>query len=75
MSDEAFNDSDRVEALESLLTNCPHAKIIYNDDPDRDDPVGWTLRVEGCETTEDTAGDLRSCLDFEVRRQRFFASR
>lgn len=76
MSDENITDSDRIEALESLLTNCPHAQIFYNDDADQDDPVGWTLRVGGCRTLhEDAAETLRACLDFEVRRQRDFASR
>ena len=66
-SSEPITDADRINALENLLTNCPHAQLRFNADEDADERVGFTVRVEGCQRTEFTAPSLREALDWQVR--------
>jgi len=61
-----ITDTERVNYLIDLFENCSCAEIIYNDDPDRTEHIGWTIRVHGCEVSEVTAETLRHCLDKEI---------
>ena len=66
-----YTDTTRIQYLQDLLTNCPHAEISYNDDPDEEDergmkPIGWRIYVEGCETIDRVAPTLREVIDLEI---------
>lgn len=64
-----MSDSKRLDYLQKLLMQCPHTEILFNDDPDQDEPpVGFTIRVEGCEKSETTAQTLRKCVDLDIRK-------
>ncbi len=61
-------DSARLDFLEKLILNCPHAEFDFNDDPDIEDqhgkkPLGFRIRVEGCETVDVNATSFRECVD------------
>lgn len=56
----------RTDWLADLLKNCPHAEIIYNEDADADEPVGYTIRVESCSRMVVTAPTLDACIDLAM---------
>lgn len=62
------SDSTRLDSLEAMLRACPHAVITFNDDPDREDgdgavPLGFSVRIDGCEPLAVAAPTLREALD------------
>jgi len=61
----SFNDSRRLDYLEKLLRECPHARITFCDDPDEVEPhaLGWGIVVEGCKTSEVYAPTFREVID------------
>ncbi len=59
-------DTQRLDYLAALLQHCPHAELIFCDEPDADEPLGWTIRIEGCEKSEVTAPTFRECIDKEI---------
>lgn len=65
MSDQ-ITDTHRLDYIAALLEHCPHAEIFHNDDKDVDEPIGWTIRVVGCEKSEITAPTFRECIDAEI---------
>lgn len=62
----AGTDTQQLNYLSDLLTHCPDTKLSFNDNPDVEEPIGFTIRVQGCETSEVTAPTLRECLDKEI---------
>jgi hypothetical protein len=61
-----ITDTQRIDYLAALLENCPHAEIIHNDDPAAEEFVGWTIRVEGCQTSVTHGKTIRECIDREI---------
>lgn len=55
--------------LEQLYKACPHAEIIYNDDPDAAEPVGYTLRIESCSRMNVTAPTLTGAIALAMSTQ------
>lgn len=56
-------DSERLSWLAELFEHCPHAVISYNEDPDADEPVGWSIFVSGCLPLEVVADSFRGAID------------
>lgn len=61
-------DTSRLNSLEAMLAACPHAIITFNDDDDRHDadgpvPLGYSIRIDGCEPLSVAAPTLREALD------------
>jgi len=48
----ALRDSERIDHLEKLIRHCPHTFFYWNDDKDAEEPVGFSISVEGCERTQ-----------------------
>lgn len=63
---DQITDTQRIDYLAALLEHCPHAEIFHNADKDAEEPIGWTIRVEGCEKSEVTAATFRGCIDAEI---------
>jgi hypothetical protein len=63
-----FSDSRRLDHLDELLRNCPHAQITFCDDPDEVEAhaLGWGIRVEGCQTSEVYAPTFREVIDKDI---------
>lgn len=66
-----ITDAQRLTYLESLIKAAPHCEITYNDDPDAEDdmgliPVGFIIRVDGCEVSRVCAPTFRECVDKEI---------
>ncbi len=62
---EGHSDTRRLDALEKLIKNCPHADFDYNEDED-EGPVGFTIVVQGCETSSAGGRTLRDAVDDEM---------
>lgn len=60
------SDAARLKHLEELFLHCPHAEIFHCDDPDMDEPIGWTMRITGCETLEITASTFVGLIDLSI---------
>lgn len=56
-------DRERLNYVEELIRNCPHAEITFNDDSDMDELLGFIIRVEGCETSESVGITFREAID------------
>lgn len=63
------SDAERLAWLAELIQHCPHAEIIYNDDEDDEDPVGFTIRVESCSRMELTAPTLQQAIDLGINAE------
>jgi hypothetical protein len=62
-----YRDSKRIDYLEELIRNCPHAQITFCDDPDCEEgALGFMIRVEGCRTSEVCAPTLREVIDKDI---------
>lgn len=66
-----IDDTQRLTYLENLIKFAPHAQIFHNDDPEDEDdygpvPVGFTIRVHGCELSTVSAATFRDCIDKEI---------
>ncbi len=59
-------DAQRLNYLAELLKYCPHTEIIYNEDEDSEEETGWTIRVNGCETSTVTAETFREVIDADM---------
>lgn len=62
-------DTQRLEYLERLFRETPHAKIYINEDPDLEDddgaliPLGVTISIVGCVTVFATRSTLSEAID------------
>lgn len=61
-----ITDTQRIDYLAALLEHCPHAEVFHNGDKHSDEPLGWTIRVVGCDKSEVTAPTFRECIDAEI---------
>lgn len=60
-------DAWRLNHLQELIRNCPHAQITFCDDPNCEGgAVGFMIRVEGCETSESCGLTLRDAIDKDI---------
>jgi hypothetical protein len=66
--EEAERDAQRLNGLESLIKACPHSVITYNDDPDMDEPIGYSISIDGCEPVEFVADNLRAAIDEAMKK-------
>lgn len=69
MSDHP-TDTQRLAHLEEMFLKCPHAEIFFNDDPDIGEPVGWTIRISGCEESIVTAPTFPEAIDLSMAVER-----
>lgn len=63
------NNDARLVWLEAMFKACPHAEIVYNDDPVDDNPVGFTILVQGCTRMEVTAPTLADAIALAMKTE------
>lgn len=56
-------DKARLDHLENLIRQCPHAEFDFSDDPDEDKLQGFSICVDGCDPSEVTGRTFREALD------------
>lgn len=60
-------DGERLNHLEELIRQCPHAEFDYSDDPDEDKPQGYSISVDGCDPSESVGASFRECIDEDIK--------
>lgn len=56
-------DKHRLDHLEDLIRQCPHAVFDFSDDPDEDKHQGFSIEVDGCDPTLAVGKTLREAID------------
>lgn len=67
-------DARRIDGLQEMIRACPHSVITFNDDEDVEDdhgpvPVGFSIRIDGCEPLEAAADNLRATIDAALSKE------
>lgn len=65
-------DTELLNHLQELISECPHAEIVHNLDEDHEEfPLGWTIRIVGCEASHVTAPTFREAIaaDMDFHRR------
>jgi hypothetical protein len=61
------SDTELLDHLQRLISECPHAEIIHNLDEDHEEfPVGWSIRITGCEESLVTAPSFREVIAADI---------
>lgn len=63
---EARKDSAIVDHLERLIKACPHTRFHWTDDADEEMPLGFSVTIEGCETSQVSGTTFRECMQAEM---------
>lgn len=65
--DAAAKDAARVDHLEELIRNCPHAEFFFSDDGADEKPLGFSIEVDGCEPMSHAAPTFRAAVDASMK--------
>lgn len=61
-------DGERLDHLEELIRQCPHAEFDYCDDDDERKPLGFSITLEGCSGKEVSVGlTFREAVDEDMK--------